>query len=345
VTTIVPDGYKPTMDVFETERAIKFVKDHFEADLARRLNLRRITAPLFVRADSGVQDNLNGVERPVRFHVKSDGDAPCEIVQSLAKWKRLALYKYGFSRGEGIYTDMNALRPDEPALDNLHSIYVDQWDWERAIADDDRDLDYLKQVVRAIYAAIKESEAQAAAAFEELQPFLPDQIAFVHAEQLARRYPDATPRRREAAACRRHGAVFITGIGGELPDGKIHDGRAPDYDDWTTPTGADTRGLNGDIVVWYPLLGVPVELSSMGIRVDGPTMLAQLEARGCLDRTALPWHKLLLSGKLPPSIGGGIGQSRLCMLLLQKAHVGEVQVGHWPTDVLETCAAAGIPLL
>ena len=345
MSTIVPKGYRPAMDIHETELAIKFVKDHFERTLARRLNLRRVTAPLFVRSDSGVQDNLNGVERPIRFRVKGAGEAECEIVHSLAKWKRLALAKYGFGLGEGLYTDMNAIRPDEEELDNLHSIYVDQWDWERVIAPADRNLDCLKAIVRDIHAALKESEEAAAGKFPALKPFLPDEIAFVHTEDLSRQYPDASSWEREAAACREHGAVFLIGIGGELPDGTIHDGRAPDYDDWTTPTGAGTGGLNGDIFVWNPLLEIPFELSSMGIRVDPETMLRQLEIRGCMDRTELPWHKMLLSGELPQSVGGGIGQSRLCMLLLQKAHVGEVQVGLWPQDVIDTCREAGIPLL
>jgi len=343
--TIIPKGYKPTMDVCQTERCIKFLKDHFETALARHLGLNRITAPLFVKAGTGVQDNLNGVERPVRFRVKADGDAEYEIVQSLAKWKRLALYKYGFRRGEGIYTDMNALRPDEKELDNLHSVYVDQWDWERVIAPDDRNLEYLKAIVRDIYAAIRQTEAELEANFPGLRASLPDQIAFVHTEDLAERYPDASSWQREAAACKEHGAVFIIGIGGALPDGTIHDGRAPDYDDWTTPTGPRTKGLNGDIFAWNPILQVPFELSSMGIRVDAETMLKQLEIRGCMDRKDLPWHKMLLSGELPQSVGGGIGQSRLCMLLMQRAHVGEVQVGLWPQDVIDTCREAGIPLL
>ncbi len=343
--TIIPEGYQATMDVCETERAIKFVKDHFERALARRLNLNRITAPLFVRADSGVQDNLNGVERPIRFRVKGDGDRECEIVQSLAKWKRLALAKYGFAVEQGIYTDMNALRPDEDELDNLHSIYVDQWDWERVIRPEDRTLECLRAVVRDIYAAIKDAEAEVDDAFPVLKPFLPDEIAFVHTEDLARRFPDATSWQREAEACKAHGAVFLIGIGGELPGGRPHDGRAPDYDDWTTPTGPRTKGLNGDIFVWNPLLGIPFELSSMGIRVDAETMLRQLAIRGCTERAELPWHRMLLGGELPQSVGGGIGQSRLCMLLLQKAHVGEVQVGLWPPDVQDACRQAGIPLL
>ncbi len=343
--TIIPDGYRPTMDVFQTERCIKFLKDHFESALARRLRLKRVTAPLFVRSDTGMQDNLNGVERPVRFRVRGDGDAECEIVHSLAKWKRWALYKYGFGPNEGIYTDMNALRPDEESLDNIHSIYVDQWDWERAIAPADRNLDCLKAVVREIWSAIKDTEWELAETFPGMPAVLPEQIAFVHTEELARRYPTATNKQREHFACREHGAVFIIGIGGTLPDGTIHDGRAPDYDDWTTPTGPETKGLNGDIFVWNSLLNIPFELSSMGIRVDGPTMLKQLEVRGCPERAELPWHKLLLSGELPQSIGGGIGESRLCMLLMRRAHVGEVQVGLWPAEVQQACQAAGIPLL
>lgn len=345
MTTVIPKGYKSAMGVCQTERCIKFLKDHFEGALSRRLRLSRITAPLFVRADTGIQDNLNGVERPVAFGVKADGDAPYEIVQSLAKWKRLALYKYGFGRGEGIYTDMNALRPDEADLDNLHSVYVDQWDWERVLAPEDRKLDYLKAIVREIYAAIKESEWELAQHFPSLRPFLPPDIAFVHTEELAERYPNMTSFERERQACRQHGAVFIIGIGGVLGDGKIHDGRAPDYDDWTTPTGPATKGLNGDIFVWNPVLERPFELSSMGIRVDAQTMLRQLEIRGCPERQALPWHQLLLKGHLPQSIGGGIGQSRLCMLLMQRAHIGEVQVGAWPQEVLDACSAAGVQLL
>jgi aspartate--ammonia ligase len=333
------------MSICETERCIKFTKDHFEASLARRLRLNRITAPLFVRSDTGVQDNLNGLERPVSFRVKGDGDGEYEIVQSLAKWKRLALHKYAFRCGEGIYTDMNALRPDEAELDNLHSIYVDQWDWERVIRPEERNLDFLRAVVGDIYAAIKETEWELAQHFAELEPSLPNRIAFVHTEELARRYPKLDGRGRERQACKEHGAVFIIGIGGQLPDGTIHDGRAPDYDDWTTPTGPKTRGLNGDIFVWNPILGIPFELSSMGIRVDSPTMLTQLEIRGCMERQSLPWHQLLLTGKLPLSIGGGIGQSRLCMLLMRRAHVGEVQVGCWPQDVVDACASAGIQLL
>ena len=294
MSTIIPEGYKTTMGIVETEKSIKFVKDHFERALARRLSLHRITAPLFVEADSGVQDNLNGIERPVSFRVGSDGDAVCEIVQSLAKWKRLALYKYGFKPSQGIYADMNALRPDEESLDNLHSIYVDQWDWERVITPEDRTLDYLKAVVRDIYAAMKDTEAEVAAEIPSMKPFLPDEIEFMHTEELQERFPDATPRARETAACKEHRAVFFIGIGGTLADGSIHDGRAPDYDDWTAPTAAGRKGLNGDIFVWNPVLNGALELSSMGIRVDAETMRQQLKIRGCMDRAELPWHKLLL---------------------------------------------------
>jgi len=345
VDTIVPKGYRATMGVCQTERAIKFVKDHFERTLAERLNLHRITAPLFVPADSGVQDNLNGLERPVSFAVKAAGERRCEIVHSLAKWKRLALHRYGFGVGEGIYTDMNALRPDEEDLDNLHSVYCDQWDWERVIAPADRNLETLQAIVREIYAAIRATEAVVDETFPGLEPFLPEQIAFVHTEELAERFPNATSWEREAAACREHGAVFLIGIGGELPDGGIHDGRAPDYDDWTTPTVDGRKGLNGDIFVWNPLLEIPFELSSMGIRVDPATMLEQLAIRECPERAELPWHRMLLSGALPQTVGGGIGQSRLCMLLLRKAHIGEVQVGIWPEEVQRLCRDAGIPLL
>lgn len=345
MSIIIPEGYKTTLDVCETEQAIKFTKDHFEQALAKRLGLDRITAPLFVRSDSGVQDNLNGVERPIAFDIKADGDTRCEIVHSLAKWKRLALARYEFEVGRGIYTDMNALRPDEEDLDNIHSVYVDQWDWERVITPADRNLETLKSAVRDIYAALKATEAELADKFHNRTTWLPDEITFVHTEELAENYPDSTRQQREAAVSETHGAVFIIGIGGQLPNGEIHDGRAPDYDDWTTPTSDETRGLNGDIFVWNPLLQIPFELSSMGIRVDAETMLKQLEIRGCMDRTELPWHKMLLDGKLPQSIGGGIGQSRLCMLLLEKAHIGEVQVSHWPRHVVEACREAGIPLL
>jgi len=342
---MIPDGYNSSMGLCETERFIKFVKDRFETSLARRLRLNRITAPLFVRSDTGVQDNLNGVERPVSFRVLGDGDETYEIVQSLAKWKRLALHKYDFQCGQGIYTDMNALRPDEVELDNLHSVYVDQWDWERVIAPEDRNLDFLKAVVRDIYAAVKETEWELAQHCADLPPTLPEEIAFVHTEDLARQFPDLDSKGREREACKQYGAVFIIGIGGPLPDGTVHDGRAPDYDDWTTPTGPDTRGLNGDIFLWNPVLGIPFELSSMGIRVDPSTMLEQLTACDCLDRQNLPWHQLLLSGALPTTVGGGIGQSRLCMLLMKRAHIGEVQVGCWPQDVIDTCEAAGVQLL
>lgn len=344
MSTIIPEGYKPTMDVCRTERCIKFLKDHFEASLARRLKLRRVTAPLCVKCGTGIQDNLNGVERPVQFPVRGDGDTSYEVVQSLAKWKRLALCKYSFGRGEGIYTDMNALRPDEESLDNIHSVYVDQWDWERALAPADRNLDYLKAVVRDIYTAIKDTEWEMDDNFG-MTPFLPEEIVFIHTEDLARSYPQAESEERERLACREHGAVFFIGIGGKLPDGTIHDGRAPDYDDWTTPTGEGHCGLNGDIFVWNPVLDMPLELSSMGIRVDAPTMLKQLDIRGCPERKDLPWHRLLLEGKLPQSVGGGIGQSRLCMLLMKRAHIGEVQVGLWPQEVIDTCRAAGIQLL
>jgi len=343
--TIIPPDYQTPMGLAQTEQAVKMIKDHFESTLAAKLDLLLVSAPLFVRADDGVQDNLNGVERAIGFSVKGAGDVECEIVQSLAKWKRLALYRYGFEAPAGIYTDMNALRPDEAELDNLHSVYVDQWDWERIMRPGERNLDYLKVVVRDIYEAMRITEAAVADRFDGLAPSLPDQIAFVHTEELIERYGHVDRVERERLACREHGAVFIIGIGGELADGKPHDGRAPDYDDWTTPTTDGRRGLNGDIVVWNDLLEVPFELSSMGIRVDAQTMLTQLAITNCQARKDLPWHRSLLDGRLPQTIGGGIGQSRLCMLLLRRAHIGEVQVGIWPDHARKSCAEAGIQLL
>jgi len=343
--TIIPPNYQTPMGLAQTERAVKLIKDHFEHTLAAKLDLLRVSAPLFVRADDGVQDNLNGIERAIGFEVLGAGNVKCEIVQSLAKWKRQALYRYEFEAPAGIYTDMNALRPDEAELDNLHSVYVDQWDWERIMRPGERNLDYLKDVVRDIYEAMRLTEAAVADEFGEPAPSLPEEIVFIHTEELIERYGDGDRVERERLACQEHGAVFIIGIGGPLADGKPHDGRAPDYDDWITPTTDGRRGLNGDIVVWNPLLEIPFELSSMGIRVDAETMLAQLAMTDNEDRKELAWHQSLLDGRFPQTIGGGIGQSRLCMLLLRRAHIGEVQVGIWPDHVHESCAGAGIRLL
>jgi aspartate--ammonia ligase len=327
--------YRPLLDVRQTERAIQEIKDFFQLNLATELNLTRVTAPLFVLAGTGINDDLNGTERPVAFPVKALGDARAEVVQSLAKWKRLALADYGFKKGFGLYTDMNAIRPDE-GLDAIHSLYVDQWDWERVIDESERDLAFLKSVVKRIYSAIKRLEFHMHDRYPVLPIELPDEIAFVQAEEALARYPGLGRQEREDALAREHGAVFLIGIGGALSNGASHDGRAPDYDDWT---------LNGDIIVWNRTLGRSFELSSMGIRVDEAALLRQLAIAGKEGRKELYFHKRLLEGSLPLSIGGGIGQSRLCMYVLRKAHIGEIQVGLWPEAMREECAAAGIALL
>ena len=332
-------------NVFETERGIALIKSDFQKNLADALNLARVSAPLFVASDSGIQDNLNGVERPVAFPIKCMGDKNYEIVQSLAKWKRFALAKYKIPTGEGIYTDMNALRPDEEDLSTgIHSVYVDQWDWEKVITPEERNISFLKDTVTRIYSAMRKTEQTVCEEFG-CEPFLPENIEFIHTEDLQEMYPNKSPRERENLVCEEKKAVFFIGIGGTLPDGTIHDGRAPDYDDWTTPTVSGKKGLNGDIFVWNPVLQRGYELSSMGIRVDRDTMIRQLEIRGCTERLEYPWHKLLVDGTLPQSVGGGIGQSRLCMLLLRKRHIGQVQVSVWPDDVLKECEDQGITLL
>ena len=340
----IPENYVNHLNLKETEEGIKLIKDYFEVELANQLNLQRVSAPLFVIGGTGINDDLNGIERPVSFDMKNISNVNAEIVQSLAKWKRMALARYGFTYGSGLYTDMNAIRRDE-VLDNLHSIYVDQWDWERVITREERNLDFLKDIVRKIYQVLKETEMVIYKKFPGLQPFLRDEITFVHSEELQEKYPELTPRQREDAIAKEEGAIFVIGIGGELADGKPHDGRAPDYDDWTTPTGESTKGLNGDIFVWNPLLEKSFEISSMGIRVNREALLKQLEITGTQDRKELMWHKMLLGDKLPLSIGGGIGQSRLCMLLLQKAHIGEVQCGVWPDDMVGACEKNNIFLL
>jgi len=304
----------------------------------------RVTAPLFVLSGTGINDDLNGVERPVSFPVKSIQDSRAEIVQSLAKWKRLQLAGFTCQPGEGLYTDMNAIRPDED-LDNLHSIYVDQWDWERVMRREERTVEYLKQVVRQIYSVILRTERYIGYLYPEIEPVLPDEITFIHSEDLEKHHPDLSPKEREKLACLEHGAVFVIGIGANLPGGKPHDGRAPDYDDWSTPTYNAYKGLNGDILVNYPLLDCAYELSSMGIRVDPPAMLRQLEIRDAMQRKDLFFHQRLLNGELPLSIGGGIGQSRLCMFYLRKAHIGEIQSSLWPAEMVESCLALNITLL
>ena len=341
---IIPKNYKPLMSMQQTEQGIKLIKEFFQQNLSTGLQLRRVTAPLFVLKGMGINDDLNGVERAVTFPIKDLGEAKAEVVHSLAKWKRLTLAEYGLKPGYGIYTDMNAIRADE-SLGNLHSLYVDQWDWERTITADDRNITFLKRIVRKIYSAMLRTEYLISETYPQLEPFLAREVFFIHSEELRRLYPDKTPKEREDAICREHGAVFIMGIGGKLGDGKEHDLRAPDYDDWTTPNEDGFLGLNGDLLVWNPILGRAMELSSMGIRVDKESMLRQLELCGKQERKELYFHKKLLAGELPLSIGGGIGQSRLCMLFLQKAHIGEIQASIWPEEMKAECAAAGIQLI
>jgi len=341
---IIPKNYKPYLAIAETEKAIKIIKDYFQINLAKELNLRRVTAPLYVRAGTGINDTLTGVEKPISFRIKGDNYAEAEIVQSLAKWKRMALAAYGFKKGEGIYTDMNAIRPDEK-LDNLHSIYVDQWDWEKVIARKQRNLKFLKEVVRKIYKVIRKTEMMVNKKYPKIKPILPKNISFIHTEELEERYPNLSPKEREYAITKEKKAVFIIGIGWKLKNGKTHEIRAPDYDDWSTPTGKGRRGLNGDILVWYPVLNKDFELSSMGIRVDKKALLLQLKIMNLMDRTKLQFHKALLNGKLPLCIGGGIGQSRLCMLFLRKAHVGEIQSSIWPEKMVKICKKNGVFLL
>lgn len=341
---IKPQGYKALLDRKQTEQGIKLIKEFFQQNLSTELRLRRVTAPLFVLKGLGINDDLNGVERAVSFPIKDMGDARAEIVHSLAKWKRLTLAEYDIAPGYGIYTDMNAIRADEE-LDNLHSLYVDQWDWEAVIEREDRTLSFLEQVVKHIYAAILRTEYLTCESYPQLKPFLPREIHFVHAQELLDRYPDLSPKEREDAICKEYGAVFVEGIGGKLSNGEKHDGRAPDYDDWSTVTANGYAGLNGDILIWYPVLGRSFELSSMGIRVDKEALVKQLKAEGKEDRETLYFHQQLLHDKLPLSIGGGIGQSRLCMVLLHKAHIGEIQASIWPEEMKKECETCGMPLI
>ncbi len=327
----------------QTERAIKAVKDMFQNNLSAQLTLLRVTAPMTVPSGSGLNDDLSGVERPVRFPVKALGDRQVEVVHSLAKWKRAKLARLGLPPGRGIYTDMNALRPDEE-LDSIHSIYVDQWDWEKVIRPEDRNTEFLKRTVRRIYEAVKVTENKLFVEFPQIVPELPEEIHFIHAETLLQMYPGLSPKERETEIVRRYGAVFIIGIGCKLSDGRPHDLRAADYDDWSTPGEDGLPGLNGDLLVWNNVLGIPFELSSMGIRVDPAALMRQLEEHGELYKAELPYHRSLLAGELPCTIGGGIGQSRLCMYLLRKAHIGEIQSSPWPEEMVRECAAAGITL-
>jgi aspartate--ammonia ligase len=336
-------AYEPILNLRQTEKAIRSIKEYFQSHLAEALNLARVSAPLFVLADTGINDNLNGIEKPASFAVKGMGGRRAEMVQSLAKWKRMALADYGFEPGEGLYTDMNAIRPDE-VLDATHSIYVDQWDWERVMNPQERNLTFLRDIVSRIYGVIRCTETYVAEFEPRIRPCLPDKIQFVHTEDLQRRFPELSPREREDRIARECGAVFIVGIGATLADGRPHDGRAPDYDDWTTPT-ENGRGLNGDIFVWNPVLERGFELSSMGIRVDAESLKRQLALTGQEDRLKLMFHRRLVAGELPQTIGGGIGQSRLCMFFLRKAHVGEVQCSVWPEEMREELRRQNVPLL
>jgi aspartate--ammonia ligase len=339
-----PIDYESVLDMRQTEQGIKLIKEFFQQNLSTELRLRRVTAPLFVLQGLGINDDLNGVERPVTFPIKDLGDAKAEVVHSLAKWKRLTLAEYHVEPGYGVYTDMNAIRADEE-LDNLHSLYVDQWDWEAVITRDQRNLDFLKNIVRRIYAAILRTEFLVCERYCKLNPFLPQEIHFIHSEDLLAMYPDKSVKEREDLIAKKYGAVFIIGIGGKLANGEPHDGRAPDYDDWTTECGDGKKGLNGDILIWYPVLGRAVELSSMGIRVDQESLTRQLEITGKQDRAQLYFHQKLLNGELPLSVGGGIGQSRLCMVLLQKAHLGEIQASIWPDEMRKECHQLGMTLI
>ena len=341
---IIPQNYKALLDKNKTEQGIKRIKDFFQENLSTELRLRRVTAPLFVMQGLGINDDLNGVERPVTFPIKDLKDQKAEVVHSLAKWKRLTLAEYKVQPGYGIYTDMNAIRADEE-LDNLHSLYVDQWDWEAVITQQDRNLQFLTHTVERIYSAIRRTEYLVCETYDQIKPFLPEKIHFIHSQKLLDLYPDMSPKEREDAICKKYGAVFVIGIGGKLSNGEKHDGRAPDYDDWSTVAENGMQGLNGDILIWYPVLQRSFELSSMGIRVDKEAMLRQLEAEGKQERKQLYFHKALLDDKLPLSIGGGIGQSRLCMVLLHKAHIGEIQASIWPEPMREECERMGMPLI
>ena len=341
---IKPSHYTPLLDLKQTELGIKKVKEYFQQNLSAELRLRRVTAPLFVLKGMGINDDLSGTERPVSFPIKDLGDMQAEVVHSLAKWKRLTLADYHIDSGYGIYTDMNAIRADE-CLGNLHSLYVDQWDWERVMTKEERNIDFLKKIVNRIYAAMLRTEFMVCEAYPQIKPFLAEEIYFIHSEELRQLYPDKTPKEREDVITKQYGTVFIIGIGAKLGDGKEHDLRAPDYDDYTTLGLNGLPGLNGDLLIWDSILDRAVEVSSMGIRVDKEALIRQLQLAGQEQRMELYFHKRLLDGTLPLSIGGGIGQSRLCMIYLRKAHIGEIQASIWPDEMRKECAEAGIPLI
>ena len=329
---------------FETEKAIDLVKTTFSEILSRQLNLFKVVAPMIVAEDTGINDDLNGIERPVKLHIKDMPSSHVSVVQSLAKWKRYRLGQLDAKPGEGIITDMKALRPDED-MGPLHSIFVDQWDWERVITKEERKLSFLKDTVRHIYQAMKKTEKAVSEKYPGIEPVLPENIKFIHSEDLFLKYPELTPKQRENEAAREYGAIFLTGIGGDLPGGTIHDGRAPDYDDWSSPSEENYKGLNGDIIVWNPVTGAAFEISSMGIRVDKSALLFQLDKRNCLDRKDLMFHRMLLSGELPQTMGGGIGQSRMCMFMLRKEHIGQVQASVWPAKMIDDLKKTRITLI
>ena len=339
----IPKDYVPMLVPEMMEQAISLLKEEFQESLAEALNLRRVTAPLFVLSGTGINDDLNGTERAVSFPIKDLGDVRAEVVHSLAKWKRMKLGAYKMKPGYGLYTDMNAIRADEE-LDNLHSLYVDQWDWERTIRAEDRNLDFLRSVVKSIYGCVRSLEQTVYHHYPHIVPILPPEVTFIHSEDLLREYPGLSPLERESEAARKYGAVFLIGIGARLADGKKHDGRAPDYDDWSTPTEPGYQGLNGDLLLWNPVLQRSFEVSSMGIRVDKTALLRQLDIEGCPERADLKFHRMLLNDQMPLSVGGGIGQSRLCMYMLRAAHIGEVQVSIWPEEMVAQAAEAGIIL-
>lgn len=339
-----PTSYEALLDLKQTELAIKKIKDFFLSSLSTELRLRRVTAPLFVLRGLGLNDDLNGVERPVSFPIKDMNEATAEVVHSLAKWKRVTLAEYKVDPGFGIVTDMNAIRADEE-MDNIHSMYVDQWDWERVVKAENRSIPFLKKIVNKIYSAILRTEFYICETYPQLKPYLPEEIHFIHSEELLQMYPDKTPKEREDLICKKYGAVFIMGIGGKLSDGKEHDLRAPDYDDWSTENEDGFMGLNGDLLIWYPILNRSIELSSMGIRVDKEALLRQLALQGKEERKSLYFHQRLLNDTLPLTIGGGIGQSRLCMVLLHKGHIGETQASIWPDSMRQECREAGMTLI
>ena len=340
----IPKNYKPLLDLPQTEKAIKLVKDFFESNLSSELCLRRVTAPLFVMKGTGVNDDLNGIERKVAFPIKDLGEKTAEVVNSLAKWKRMMLADYAIPQGYGLYTDMNAIRPDE-VLDNIHSLYVDQWDWERSMTAEERNLDFLKYIVRKIYNVLKRTEYIVYEQYPQITPILPEEITFIHTEDLLELYPNLTSKERETEFTKKHVAIFIIGIGGDLKNGEPHDGRAPDYDDWTTPSSSSHKGLNGDIIIWNPILESSFEISSMGIRVNKEALLNQLKISNTENRKELLFHKRLLNDELPQSIGGGLGESRICMYFLRKAHIGEIQSSIWPDEMIKECKKYQITLI